>query len=366
MTDDKIKLEPIKRQLFDNPERANVQDKAIKLVESNPQQFLDAYRKLNSIEFNSFNGRYIGADLFKETFDDYKASKENRNLFNNVLHNSAAVLASAQLNSVLEDKRYPEKNVVVFLTGTPGAGKTTSILDEGKLDPSHRAVYEGQLSNKDTTIPKIKSVLDAGYIPVVLVVHAKPEDALDNTLKRFKETGRGASINTMANIQGNLYEGLAAVNKEFGDKVELRIVDLRDYSKPRTLKGWHNLPILQSEGNYDAIKQKLSVRIEQYKQEGRINEPAYRQAIGKAPDRSYGRVDRENFQQPQKTEVSGVRKQEVNRASAHDTLKVSPYSVGKTNATNAHSAQALNKPTTDKTIKSEVNLTSAKPFVRGR
>lgn len=369
MNNDNIKLEPIKRLQFDSAERNTVQEKVARAVEANPQQFLEAYRKLNHADgINSFNGRYIGADLFKETFEDYRATKENRNLFNTPLHNSAAVLASAQLKAVINEKGNKERDQVVFLTGVPGAGKTSSIMQGNALNPHHKAVFEGQLSNIETTIPKIQSVLDAGLKPVIVVVHVKPENALDNTLTRFKETGRGASVNTMANIQGNLFDGLAAVNKEFGNKVEVNIIDLRDRLQPKHLKGWHNLPILQSEGNYEAIKQKLTDRIEQYREQGKINEPAYRQAIGKAPDRIYGRVDTKNYGQPHQNDAGRGLSQgsgEKSHLKSSTNLSNNPYAAGKSIAlTQAQSAQ--NKPTNNKTIKPEAQLASVKPPARGR
>lgn len=370
MDNDKIQLEPIKRLEFDSAERAKVQDKVAREVESNPQKFLDLYKNLNQHDgINSFGGRYIGADLFKETFEDFRASKENRNLFNTPLHNSAAVLASAQLKSVLSEKGKQEQDQVVFLTGVPGAGKTSSIMQGSELNPRHKAVFEGQLSNKDTTIPKIQSVIDAGLTPVIVVVHVKSENALDNTLTRFKETGRGASVNTMANIQGNLYDGLSAVNEKFGDKVEVNIIDLRDRLQPKHLKGWDNLTVLQSEGSYETIKQKLTDRIEQYREQGKINEPAYRQAIGQAPDRIYGRVDTKNYGQPYENDAGRGISQEGSKKSnlSLNASAGSPYAAGKSVAmSQAPNAQLVNRNSTIKPAKPELQDASVKQPVRGR
>lgn len=321
-----VELEPIKRLNFENPERAAVQEKVASAVEANPQKFLNDYRQLPE----AFGGRYIGADLFKETFDDYKASKENRNLFNNVVHNSAAVLSSAQLKSALQDNSKPERDTVVFLTGVPGAGKTSTVLVNGEPDKHYRAIFEGQMSNAATTIPKIQSVLDAGLKAEILVVHANSENALDNTLKRFGEVGRGASVNTMANIQGNLPEGLEAVKNTFGDKVKLTILDVRDREKVQQFTGWKSLPILRTEGNQHDIKQRLTERIEQYREQGRINEPAYHQAIGNEPKRSYGRVDEKSHYRTQENDRGRGLPQ--GNIEAPKLSKVTPYSEAKNQA----------------------------------
>ena len=92
-----------------------------------------------------------------------------------------------------------------------------------------------------------QQVLDAGLQPVIIAVHTTPENALRNTLQRFREEGRGASIGTMSAIQGGLPDGLRAVEKHFGEAVELTVVDYRDRSNPQQRRGWDNLQVLASE-----------------------------------------------------------------------------------------------------------------------
>ena len=81
----------------------------------------------------SFAGRYVCSDLFKETFPEFAASNEARGRYNNPLHNSAAVLASEQFRRMVQDPADPGRNTVIFLTGVPGAGKTTAVLDNEEL-----------------------------------------------------------------------------------------------------------------------------------------------------------------------------------------------------------------------------------------
>ena len=138
----------------------------------------------------SFGGRYVATDLFKETFAAYAASRESRNRYNAPVHNSAAVLSAEQFRRVLRQADDPARDTVVLLTGIPGAGKTSLVLAGGGLSPDTKAVFEGQLVKPETTIPKVQQVLDAGLRPVIIAVHATPESALRNTLKRFGEEGR--------------------------------------------------------------------------------------------------------------------------------------------------------------------------------
>ncbi|MGD9887884.1 MAG: zeta toxin family protein [Halothiobacillaceae bacterium] len=277
----RVNLEPIQIIDYSDPERMRVQKSVADAVQHNPAYFIDRYKD----DPRAFGGRYVSADLFKETFDDFNASPESRNYFNSPVHNSAAVLSAALFRENLNNPLAPEQNNVIFLTGIPGAGKTTSILETGDLGSSVRMVFEGQLSNPKTSIEKIQQVLDAGMKPEIIVVHANPEVALVQTLQRFEGYGRGASIDTMAKIQGGLPEGLTQIKDTFGDAVTLNIYDVRDRNHPQRLSGWEHLPLLQSEGDYEHIKQRLTKQLDGLKNDGLVSEAGFSQASGQAPRR---------------------------------------------------------------------------------
>lgn len=269
-------LESIKRNEYPQPDRAAVQEAVIKSVLENPDSFIDQYKK----DTRSFDGRYVAADLFKETFTQFSESNEARNRYNGPVHNSAAVLSAELFRQNLADKTNPEQNTVVFLTGIPGAGKTSSVLAAGELHSAYRMVFEGQLANPVTTTEKIQQAIDAGLKPVIMAVHARSEDALDNTIKRYTEQGRGASINVMSQIQGKLPDSLLEVQKQFGDAVLLNVMDYRNRDAPKEYAGWQHLDILRSEGSHEQILDKLRNALEHRRESGAITEGAYRQAAG--------------------------------------------------------------------------------------
>lgn len=271
-----MSIEPIRRLLFDDADRAAVQDAAIKAVEADPEAFIAAY----IADPKSHGGRYIAADLFKEHFPAFNESKDSRNRYNTPVHNGAAVL-SAELFRRRLTADEPDRNTVLFLTGIPGAGKTSSVLAGGQLPEDCRLVFEGQLSKLGPTLEKIQQVLDAGLRPVIIAVHTRPENALDNTLTRFDDYGRGASINVMADIQGNLPDSLKAVHEQFGDQVQLIVCDYRDRRDHHPLEGWTHLDVLRSEGAHHEIRDRLTAALEQRKDS--ITEAAWRQAAGHPP-----------------------------------------------------------------------------------
>ncbi len=260
------------------PDRNELEKRIVRLVEEHPEYFLEQYEK----DSRSFGGRYICADLFKELFPEYAASKETRARYNAVVHNSAAVLAAEQFNRVIADASRPG-NEVVFLTGVPGAGKSSSISTKGELFPEYKAVFEGQLSRPETSIPKIQAVLDMGLQPRIIAVHSLPEDALRNTFTRFEETGRGASIGLMADIQGNLPAGLATIRERFGEAVNLTLYDYTDRKNTITYYGWKHVAILQKEGTYEHIKQRLADALARHRAAGTISDGCWDQANGRIP-----------------------------------------------------------------------------------
>lgn len=277
----------ILRRSFKEPDRMQVQESAINSVVANQDSHLTAYVR----DPRSFRGRFVSADLFKETFAEYAQSNEGRNRYNAAVHNSAAVLSAIQLNQLFKDDSEPWREEVVFLTGIPGAGKTSSVVANNYFPDHIRAIFEGQLSNPESAMPKFEAALNVGLKLNITVVHAKPENALNNTIKRFEDIGRGANIELMANIQGNLPDGLQKLYSVYGESVEFRIIDARDRTKHVKLKGWQHLDILRSEGNYEIIKSRLNSEIERLNKNGAIGRDAYRQAKGLAPiTRQLGRL----------------------------------------------------------------------------
>ncbi|MGR9587080.1 zeta toxin family protein [Pandoraea sputorum] len=274
-----MELEKIRYVAFEEPDRRLVQDRAIEAATREPERQIRAYVE----DVRSFGGRYVAADLFKETFSDYSESRESRNRYNIPVHNSAAVLSSALFAQNLGAPREPDRDTVYFLTGSPGAGKTSMVLKENALPPNAHMIFEGQMSSFETSEQKIRQVLAAGYKANIVVVHARAENALDNTLRRFYEEGRGSPIATIAKIQGGLPQSLDLLGATFGSDLVLDIIDVRDRANPTHFSGFQNVAVLRSEGTNEQIQQRLQVAIEQYRQSGRISDEAYRQAAGLVP-----------------------------------------------------------------------------------
>ena len=86
---------------------------------------------------------------------------------------------------MVADSSEPQRNTVVFLTGIPGAGKTSSVLQGEHLPYYVRAIFEGQLACPESVIPKVQQVLDHGLKAMIFGVQAESIYALENTGRRL-------------------------------------------------------------------------------------------------------------------------------------------------------------------------------------
>ena len=127
-------------------------------------------------------------------------------------------------------------------------------------------------------------MLDAGLKPVIIAVHTPAEVALENTLRRFAREGRGASVEAMASIQGELPRGLQAIHEHFGENVEFQVFDRRGgMDNVVEWEGWEHVSLLESEGTYEHLKRRLHAVLDRHEAEGVFSVDAIAQARGLAP-----------------------------------------------------------------------------------
>lgn len=265
-----LKSEIKKIDFGSNAELEEIQNLAVEFAKSSTEFLLESY----SDHPDTMGGRYICSDTFKELFPCFEA-KENRALVNDAIHNSSAVLAATQFEEVLK-RDEPGKTQAIFITGIPGAGKTTSVKNF-MTDDKVKLIFEGQLANPAPTIPKIEQCLQKKLDVTIAAVHIEPEKALDNTFKRFNEYGRGGSIEVMSSIQGNLPSGLKKLKEHFGDKINIIAID-RNSDKNKILTDEKEIYKLISIGSKEEIFKRLKVKLDQDFQKGRIDKACFAQA----------------------------------------------------------------------------------------
>lgn len=279
---DKPALNIILKDFKDDEQSQEVQARVVAEAQSNPQALINAYKDIQ----DTFNGRYIASDMMKEVFEDFNKSSDNRNRFNNAVHNASAALAAEHFRQMLDEPIQDGRDTVIFLTGSPGAGKTSSVMNNGELDVNTKIVFEGQLANahqNNATMDKIQQAIDNDLRVKIIAVNPLPEQALENTFKRYYDPadGRGAPISTMARIQGNTYDGLKAIYDRFGDDIELNIID-KPNGNENSIKyiGWQHLDVLKSQGTEQEINERLKTHLLNHYTRGEIDYECFKQSAG--------------------------------------------------------------------------------------
>jgi hypothetical protein len=271
-------MESIQTRGFTDPAKRAAEAAAIDLAERHTEQLLREY----AARVDTHGGRYVCADTFKELLPGYGASRESRNVLNGAVHNAAAVLSSEQFRRLVEQGPAIGRDKVVFVTGIPGAGKSSSVTRA--VQKGAAVVFEGQLSRPEPGMQKMQQTLDKGFKVAIVAVHVAPEVALERTHYRFLDpnNGRGASLSVMAEIQGNLPAGLRQIQERYGDQIEFMVLD-NNPDKQTLHNGWHAIPTLEKEGNHARIRQRLEAALEAGYEAGRFSAGFYRQAAGKDP-----------------------------------------------------------------------------------
>ncbi len=294
-------LESIESRSFESLLRQEVHDQACWEVAHESDRFLRDYVLLPETS----QGRYISADAFKELFLPYAASKAARNVFNAPVHNAAAVLAAEQFRRML--KASDDRMHVLFVTGIPGVGKTSAFAGRDLAD--YRLVYERQLSDFVEADKLILETLDAGLIPVVLVMDCEPERALRNTWARFKAEGRGASLNAMAKIQAGLPDALYDLAARYPRRINISGIYMNDEHMPELITG--DLFSQIKRGTIHEIESRLIAELAVLGRQQKLADAYIRQCHGHAPNsrsiRDAGKYARASAGFARQAEIPAIR-----------------------------------------------------------
>lgn len=259
------------RDFGNNEYLSSVQDEAIRFATEQTDEILSLYSQHADTE----GGRYVCADTFKELFPAFE-NKEDRATVNNAIHNSAAVLSSTQFDEVLK-RDEPQKKEVIFVTGIPGSGKTSTVKNMMMQDTT-KLLFEGQLARPQSAFRKIEQCLERNLEVTIVAVSMRAERASDNTYKRFNEYGRGASIGIMADIQANLPDGLKQIRDKFGDAV--KIVGINQDRNSEFIDKFDDVIKMLSLGSQEQILGRLAEKIQSDFDSGKISRECFNQAKG--------------------------------------------------------------------------------------
>ena len=254
---EKGKIRKLQKNLSD--ELRMVEEYFIKSAEENTEKHISDYLELES----SYNGSYICADLFKETFKEYSNSIESRMKYAEIIHNSAAVLSDELFHRMASSGGMKK---CIFLSGVPGAGKSfliQSLYLSGEID-KETMVFEGDISSP-SILEKMDFAKKNNLDLYIIIVNPTIELAQRNAIERHFELGRGASCELMARIMSKIPIALEQIKQLFPD-IELGIYNKSSNYDIELVYGFENASCL-NQGNYEELLSKF-----QYYREIILNE----------------------------------------------------------------------------------------------
>lgn len=174
-------------------------------------------------------GRFVSSDSAKALFPEYENGKNTR-----LVHPASAAVARQVFEQAVSEPAKDGMNKVTFVTGIPGAGKSTAY---SKLAPDVKAAYEINLASLNNSKGLIDAAIAGGYKPRVMYVHSTPEQAVTNMVNRAREIRRAVPLSNMSAMYERLPKSLEELHAHYGDGLEIRVLDNSDLTKPTLHKG---------------------------------------------------------------------------------------------------------------------------------
>jgi predicted ABC-type ATPase len=182
--------------------------------------------------YRARNGRLLDTDLARGLSADWNNTNRNRARYSTAVHNPSSALIDALYRQMLSEAAEPGRDLIVFMAGGGGAGKTTAVktVAASLLDKAH-LVYDTTLSRYESAAEKIRAALDEGWAVVILYVHRSFEDAVRGVIDRAVETGRAVPLNVLAADHANAPQTVLHLTRDYAGNERVQIFVI-DNSKP--------------------------------------------------------------------------------------------------------------------------------------
>jgi hypothetical protein len=112
-----------------------------------------------------------------------------------------------------------------FLTGSPGSGKTSSIIDGFENSPL-AVVTEGMMDDFERSRVRVQQAIGAGFYVTVRLVYANdPRTTLRRAVTRAMKFGRPVPIAQMSWLYVEIPKTISRLKAHFGDIAGLVVAD---------------------------------------------------------------------------------------------------------------------------------------------
>lgn len=170
----------------------------------------------------------LATDAAKELLPEFRADPTNND---RITASSGKAIRDVALKTVLAEPVDPAKPDVLITTASPGSGKTTGQSAGG--NPEGIGIKVEAISDDYKSFSKlVRQVVDSGRTPVIQWVYV--DDPAKTVQRMFRRAighgekpgiGRTVQLKYMADAYTNVPKVLEQIQKEFGDKVQIHVVD---------------------------------------------------------------------------------------------------------------------------------------------
>jgi hypothetical protein len=219
---------------------------------------------------------YVNADSAKPLIGVYGKTAQEHAVSTAPVHNSSAVIAKGAFEYGLTHWTDPASDVVNFVTGMQGTGKTHMAL-RGAFDDAG-ITYERNMGHLATARDAIEKTLDAGKQPVIkALVPTDPINSLDQAITRPKNGGHAVRIKQMAALYHGVAQAVPKLKQEFGDNLRVDVF-LKDNGGHTPVSGQQAIDVLRSIAQNQSEKElyeSLKQRLDEHRAAGNLTDKEY-------------------------------------------------------------------------------------------
>jgi hypothetical protein len=179
-------------------------------------------------EYRLRYGRILDTDLARGLSDDWNRNKESRARYASAVHNPASAFVDALYQAILAEPREGDRNLVLFMAGGGGSGKTTAVTQVASslMDRAH-LVYDTTLARYEPALQKIEAALVAGREVVIVFVYRPFEAAVRGVIQRASNNGRTIPLNVLAADHAGASESVLRLAEAFAgnERVLIYVID---------------------------------------------------------------------------------------------------------------------------------------------
>lgn len=204
-------------------------------VEASAYEFLEAHLPKIIQDYIAENGNTLDADRAKEHFEVYAQNRESRIKWASAVYGPASKLVDTMFQKKATET---EEEIIVFLGGGPGAGKTSFSVDPQYREVLKEAaiVMDGTLANYERSAAQIRFALERGHQVVVFFIHRPFEEAIEGVISRAcsPQSLRVVPLSVVASKHLGAVEALVRMEEEFAENeaMEIQVAVFRGVGEP--------------------------------------------------------------------------------------------------------------------------------------